>query len=89
MPAPEPEALDEDDGEGEELCDSAARASVRPWKDWAATNETSAVRATAPAIIHRLMRVIRAKPASRARMGGVDFTTVMVIRQRKNRLKDL
>jgi hypothetical protein len=90
IPAPEPEELlgADDEGADAELCDSAALGSVRPWKDWAATNEISPASATAPAIIHRLMRPIRARPASRARMGGVGFTTVMVGHRWKNRLKE-
>jgi hypothetical protein len=38
---------------------------VCPWKDRAATTEIIPERATAPAIIQRLIRPIRARPASR------------------------
>jgi hypothetical protein len=39
---------------------------VCPWKDFAAANEIAPLTTTAPAIIHRLTREIRASPASRA-----------------------
>lgn len=38
---------------------------VCPWKERAAISEIIPERATAPAIIHRLIRPIRARPASR------------------------
>jgi hypothetical protein len=46
---------------------------VWPWKDFAAASEMTPVRATAPAITHRLMREIRANPASRVlvALGGM------------------
>lgn len=37
-----------------------------PWKDFAAAAEMATARTTAPVMIHRLIRPIRAKPASRA-----------------------
>jgi len=39
--------------------------AVWPWKDLAAATETAPVVATAPAIIQRLIREIRASPLSR------------------------
>jgi hypothetical protein len=39
--------------------------AVCPWNERAATSETAPAKATAPAIIQRLMRVMRASPASR------------------------
>jgi hypothetical protein len=50
----------------EELDEAALLRTVRPWKEFEATSETSPVRATAPAIIHRLIRDTRARPRSRA-----------------------
>lgn len=46
---------------------------VWPWKDFAAATEMTPVRATAPAITHRLIRWIRANPASRVlvALGGM------------------
>ncbi len=48
-----------------------------PWKDLAAATETAPVSATAPAIIHRLIRAIRAKPASLA-LAAFFCTTPMM-----------
>ena len=56
-----------------------------PWKDLAAAIEMTPVRPTAPAISHRLIREIRASPASRVLVAR-GLTYPMIGRTRKKML---
>jgi hypothetical protein len=60
-------------------------AVLWPWKDFAAAAEMATASTTAPVIIHRLIRRIRAKPASRA-LTAFLFTLSMIGEGRKKRL---
>jgi hypothetical protein len=56
-----------------------------PWKDRAAARDTAPLATTAPAISQRLIRPIRANPASRALM-ALLLTPAMVLRGCKRTL---
>jgi hypothetical protein len=56
---------------------AVAWLALWPWNDFAAATETAPVSATAPAIIHRLIRPIRAKPASRALTALLRTSAIM------------
>ncbi|HEY2159940.1 MAG TPA: hypothetical protein VGH24_01415 [Solirubrobacteraceae bacterium] len=75
-----PPLLAPEEDDDEELADDcvfevALVWTVRPWNDFAATTEINADRATAPAIIQRLMREISASPRSRAVTGSGSVLT--------------
>ena len=72
----------------DEVDDPLAEPAVElvcPWKDFAAASEIAPVTTTAPAIIHRLARDIRASPASRA-LVALGFTIPMIGPTRKKLL---
>jgi hypothetical protein len=70
---PPPSVADDEDGDALLDAGRVERAlTVRPWNDFAATRENRPERATAPAIVQRLIREISASPLSRVvtRSGG-------------------